>query len=96
MINKDREIEKLKLQLEELRERLADSAYEESEEIAEKAREIMQTIKEKSKQLWEVTSEKKDSVRKYVQENPWKSVGISAATGFLIAMLFNKKNKNRD
>lgn len=41
----------------------------------------------------ETTAEKAKLVDDTVKENPWKSVGVAAATGTVVGMMLGKKSK---
>lgn len=75
------------------------------DEATEKGRELLNEGLENAKELLEEKTadlkkkaaeygldEAVDSVRTYVRKNPWKSVGIAVAAGFVVGRLFSDRD----
>lgn len=74
---------------------MASATGEKATELGEKLRVKLRSAKEKMADVQEVLAERAKAAARatddFVHDNPWKSVGIGAAVGFLIGLLVNRK-----
>lgn len=74
---------------------MASATGEKASELGEKLRVKLRSAKEKMGDVQEVLAERAKAAARatddFVHDNPWKSVGIAAAAGFLIGLLVNRK-----
>ncbi len=70
-------------------DRIASTAHQAVDKIAQAANQAVETFDEKSKHVKETQVELADSFRLYIKEHPAASVGVAAATGFLIRHLLS-------
>lgn len=74
---------------------MASATGEKATELGEKLRVKLRSAKEKMGDVQEVLAERAKAAARatddFVHDNPWKSVGIAAAAGFLIGLLVNRK-----
>lgn len=74
---------------------MASATGEKATELGEKLRVKLRSAKEKMADVQEVLAERAKAAARatddFVHDNPWKSVGIAAAVGFLIGLLVNRK-----
>ncbi len=80
---------------EDLLKQAASTTGERATELREKALAQLKQAKDKAADVQVVVVEKgKAAARKtddYVHEHPWQSLGIAAATGFVLGLLINRK-----
>lgn len=68
-----------------------DMAANLAKDTSEKAAQVKEYLVEKSHVVKEQAIKAEESVSGYIKENPWKSIGISAAAGIILAKLFSRK-----
>ena len=80
---------------EDLLKQAASATGERAIELREKALAQLKYAKEKAADAQVIVVEKgKAAARKtddFVHEHPWQSLGVAAATGFLLGLLINRK-----
>lgn len=92
------EIDALKERVEQLSAELEKRERQmvgEVESMADRSKQYWNEAYDAFQQEWDVTKDKAKDMGKrteqYVKENPWRSVGIAAAAGFLAALLSNRR-----
>jgi ElaB/YqjD/DUF883 family membrane-anchored ribosome-binding protein len=97
-VNKDKLITDLKIVLgdaEELLKAAASSTGERATELRDKAATTLKRATEKMADLQDVVVEKSKVAARatddFVNDNPWRAVGIAAAAGFLLGLLVNRR-----
>jgi ElaB/YqjD/DUF883 family membrane-anchored ribosome-binding protein len=70
-------------------DKVADATHSAADKIADATHHAADAISEKGAQLQDLQEEWLENVRKYINENPVKSVGIAIAGGFLLSRLLS-------
>lgn len=74
---------------------MASATGEKAAEMGERLRVKLRSAKEKLGDVQEVVADRAKAAARatddFVHDNPWKSVGIAAAAGFLIGLLVNRR-----
>lgn len=74
---------------------MASATGERAAELGEKLRVKLRSAKEKMGDVQEIVADRAKAAARatddFVHDNPWKSVGIAAAAGFLIGLLVNRR-----
>lgn len=87
----DREIQKLKDQVEDLKNQLEKIALDTLGPDQEEKRRILEGVKQKTKQTWDKTKSSAFDAKNYIEENPWKAIGAAAVIGFIAGIIMTKK-----
>lgn len=89
-----REMRNLIKELKGRNQRTTDVVSDRTDEYWKEAQDYYDKISGRAKEKWgELSGEAKDLAGRtdqYVKENPWKSVGMAAAAGFLAALLSSR------
>jgi ElaB/YqjD/DUF883 family membrane-anchored ribosome-binding protein len=74
---------------------MASATGEKATELGDRLRVKLRSAKEKLGDVQEVVADRAKAAARatddFVHDNPWKSVGIAAAAGFLIGLLVNRR-----
>ena len=71
-------------------DRVAEGAHQVVDKVANAASQAADTLVVKGEQLKEAQTRATESFRGYVTENPFASVGIAVAAGFILSKFFNR------
>ena len=96
-MNED-EIKKLRDDLDELEEKLADSGEKTGRQAAQKVREYAAMLKEKSRQAAAGVKEAGKHANEYVEGHPWQMIGAGVLVGMIAGLMIGRSitGRNRD
>lgn len=81
--------------VEDLLKQAASTTGDRANELREKAMAQLRQAKEKASDVQVIVVEKGKAAARvtddYVHDNPWQSLGMAAAAGFIVGLLINRK-----
>ena len=89
----DKEFRKLREQLAELNRRFQEAGGQVDEEIEDRLGDFKDKWGKQSREATEMMKEKSRMMDEYVNENPWKSVGMAFGVGLLVGWIINNNRE---
>lgn len=74
---------------------VADLTGYDSEDLKEDSEEVIRQAKAHLKHASKITKQKAEELNEFVMDNPWMTVAIASAIGFVLGHLYNKSKSRR-